>query len=73
MMWTTKGGEVSQGHENSGPQRSEGQAEKSVAYLKKHHNYLLCVHRSISGYGGDANSMVSFSIFKCAYGLGYTH
>lgn len=42
MVGTTEGGGISQGHETSGLQRSEGQAEISSAYIKKHHK-VPCV------------------------------
>lgn len=73
MVGTTQGGEMSQGHESSGPHRSEGRAERSAVYIKKHHEISCVCTRSVSGCGGDVNSMVSTSIFECAFGPEYTH
>lgn len=56
MVGTTQGGEMSQGHETSGLQRSEGWAERSAAYIEKHHKISCVCSRSISGCGGDVNS-----------------
>lgn len=55
-----------------GSQRSEGQAEKNAAYIKKQQELSCARTRSTGSCGGCANTMVPSSTFECACGAGGT-
>jgi len=55
-----------------GSERSEGQAEKNAAYIKKQQDLSYAWTRSTGGCGGHVNPMVSSSTFECCCGPGGT-